>query len=264
MARFKGKDLYLSHDDQIYFGDNQEGALWYLDNELRLDHTISGTKATQGYHLARFDQVPDEFTDFTDTPATYSGYGGYNVSVKDDETGLEFTSPTASGVEYRDFTAGSFMLPPANIRPGYRYAGPVAGLAFDDNSDECVFGALRIPENIKNGQDVILTVYALNDDAQTAIKACKWCIDYHTYDNGDNYTSKTTTTVCMSTNLQNNAPAGDRFETDITISFNDANNPLSKETLEFRLYRDANDAADTLSGDAVMTLSSFRFLTEAN
>lgn len=81
MARIKGKDIYLKHDDQVYFGDSQEAALWFFDNELRLDHTISGTKATQGYHLARLDQVPNDFLDLDDSPTTYSGSSGKYVRV---------------------------------------------------------------------------------------------------------------------------------------------------------------------------------------
>lgn len=115
MARIKGKDIYLKDDDQIYFGNHQEAGLWYDDNELRLDHTISGTWATQGYHLIRKDQVdydlatlsgtiPYGFLDLLDTPTSYSGYGetSYFVKVKDDESGLEFsqalTGATSSGV----------------------------------------------------------------------------------------------------------------------------------------------------------------------
>lgn len=59
MARIKGKDLYLKNDDQIYFGNNKEAALWYDGGELRLDHTISGTEAVYDYHLITKGQVED-------------------------------------------------------------------------------------------------------------------------------------------------------------------------------------------------------------
>src|SRR4030042_3510804 len=57
MAKLKGKDLYLKDDDQIYFGDNQDAALWFNGNDLILNHTISGTPAVQGGHLPIFSQV---------------------------------------------------------------------------------------------------------------------------------------------------------------------------------------------------------------
>ena len=60
MARIKGKDIYLKDDDQIYFGDNQEAAIWYDENdELRLSHTISGTEAIEDYHLVQKGYVDD-------------------------------------------------------------------------------------------------------------------------------------------------------------------------------------------------------------
>lgn len=107
MARFKGKDLYLKTDDQVYFGDNVDAALWFDGSDLRLDHTISGTWATQGCHLIRKDQMEayvdtvasgvDEFIDLVDTPATYSGSEGKFSRVNDDATGLYF-SPAIVGV----------------------------------------------------------------------------------------------------------------------------------------------------------------------
>ncbi|RLI52469.1 MAG: hypothetical protein DRO87_13165, partial [Candidatus Thorarchaeota archaeon] len=60
MGRFKGKDLYLKDDDQVYFGDNQEAALWYADSDLQLNHTLSGVAATQPYHLVQRQYVDDQ------------------------------------------------------------------------------------------------------------------------------------------------------------------------------------------------------------
>lgn len=60
MAKFKGKDLYLANDDQIYFGDNQEAAMWYDDDgELHLNHTLSGIRASDPYHMVRYDQLTE-------------------------------------------------------------------------------------------------------------------------------------------------------------------------------------------------------------
>ncbi len=267
MARIKGKDIYLKHDDQIYFGDNQEAALWFDENELRLTHTVSGTKATQGYHLVRLDQIPDDFLDLLDTPTTYSGYGTALVRVKSDETGLEFlpqSSTTASGIEYRDFSADGLMLGPQGSRPSIDYAGPVGGLAFDDSKQEDVFGSFRIPELLVTDEDIILKIYAFSDDVQTAIRMCRWCIDYHTYSSGENYTSKTATTVCGQGTLSNNAPAGEEFEAALVLDYNDTDNPLTKDLLTFKIYRDGSDGSDTLTGDAILVLTSFRqVVTEA-
>ena len=52
MARIKGKDIYLKNDDQIYFGDSNEAALWYENNDLLLNHTISGIDPTECAKIA--------------------------------------------------------------------------------------------------------------------------------------------------------------------------------------------------------------------
>lgn len=101
MARIKGKDLFLKNDDQIYFGTNQEAALWYDNGDLNLNNTISGVDPTTTYHLTTKKYVDDndifEFTELTDTPSIYTGSQYLYVRVKSDETGLEFAE--ASGIE---------------------------------------------------------------------------------------------------------------------------------------------------------------------
>ncbi len=87
MARFKGKDLYLKDDDQVYFGDNQEAALWFDNNELRLNHTISGIEATQGYHLITLNNM-EEYVDEFSAQLAGTTYFLHN-----------HVDPTASGYE---------------------------------------------------------------------------------------------------------------------------------------------------------------------
>lgn len=251
MARIKGKDLYLKHDDQVYFGDNQEAALWYDNNELRLDHTINGTWATQGYHLVRKDQVPDEFLDLIDTPTTYSGHGEKYVRVKSDETRLEFYSvPTGSGINYQTIPPGAYML--GIPKPSYEVLGPVGGLGFDDSRQEQVHGSFIIPNDIKSGQDMIIILDYFNDAAQAGVKTCVWTIEYHTYSHGDNYSGKTLTTVSVNSVLTNNAVAGTFFRATLTLSYNDANNPLTKDLITFKLYKDGPNASDTMVDDAIL------------
>jgi len=234
MARIKGKDLYLKDDDQVYFGDNQEAALWYNDNELRLDHTISGTWATQGYHLVRLDQLPDEFLDFIDTPSTYSGHGEEYVRVKSDETGLEFyfeTPTPGSGINYQTILPNAYML--GIPKPSHEVLGPIGGLGFDDSRQEQVHGSFTIPSDIKSGQDMTILLDYFNDAAQAGVKTCVWTIEYHTYSNGETYSSKTITTVSVNSTLTNNAVAGTFFRATLTLSYNDANNPLNKNLVTF-------------------------------
>lgn len=253
MARIKGKDIYLKHDDQVYFGDSQEAALWFFDNELRLDHTISGTKATQGYHLARFDQIPDEFIDLDDTPNSYSGYSQKIVAVNQLETGLEFT--TISGYVYYPFTPGSLMPGEVGSRPSTRIAGPVGGYSFDDTNEESVFATLRIPAEYRENTNITFGFCCFNNSGQTGSNAVRWSIDYHTYNPYDLYGSKTTSTYSLDIDFTNNASAGEFGHGHLTIPYNDVNNQLHGHTaLTFRLYRDSTSVSDTLTGDAVLVM----------
>ena len=53
MARFKGRDIYLNDDDQIYFGNNTEAAIWFELGELHLNSTISGVDPIESYNTPR-------------------------------------------------------------------------------------------------------------------------------------------------------------------------------------------------------------------
>jgi len=109
MAKFKDLSLDLETGEHIDFDDADTIQMGYDGSELYINSTISGIRAAQLHHMVRYDQLTEtsgilqgqinssnEFIELTDTPTTYSGYGNYSVSVKDDETGLEFT--IASGV----------------------------------------------------------------------------------------------------------------------------------------------------------------------
>ena len=100
MARIKGKDLYLKDDDQIYFGDDKDVALWYIGDDLFLNHTISGVDPVLPGHLVtkRYveDNIVNEFSELIDTPVTYSGSASKFLRVNTGETGVEY-APISDG-----------------------------------------------------------------------------------------------------------------------------------------------------------------------
>jgi len=103
MARIKGKDLYLKDDDQIYFGDSNEAAIWYDEGtELRLSHTISGTTAIEDYHLVQKGYVDDII-------ATISGGG--TLPHDHEVTDISTESPTTSGESGDIFYDPDFGMP---------------------------------------------------------------------------------------------------------------------------------------------------------
>ena len=110
MARIKGKDLYLKDDDQIYFGDAYDAAMWYYDGELRLNHTLSGIAPVNSWHLTTKQYVDElvstisgsisgSFLGLLDVPTTYSGQAGKSLVVNDDEDGLIFASVTFGNID---------------------------------------------------------------------------------------------------------------------------------------------------------------------
>lgn len=83
MGRFKGKDLYLKNNDQVYFGDSQEAALWYDDSDLQLNHTISGVAAIQPYHLVQKTYVDDQIATVSGGETGPPGFGVFATARVD-------------------------------------------------------------------------------------------------------------------------------------------------------------------------------------
>jgi hypothetical protein len=74
---------------------------------------------------------------------------------------------------------------------------------------------------------------------------------------------KTTTTISSNCSLPNNANADTYLKTELTMSYNDSNNPINRgEMTTFRIYRDSTDSADTMENGAILTLLTFEFATE--
>jgi hypothetical protein len=228
MARIRGKDLYLNDDDQIYFGNNQEVALWYLDGELQLDHTISGTAATAGYHLIRKDQVESLIT---------STISGSNIRVYGQP---DLTTPTTG-------------------KPGIGISGPIVSYLFDYNKDEIVYGTYVVPEDYELNTDITVRLFSMTDSAQTGTNSVVWRLSYHGYADGQSYASKVVTNKSVTTTLPNNCIAGYfKVETFPLLTYNDANNPFTRGTvLTFSISRLGTDGSDTASGDIALIALNF-------
>lgn len=234
MARIKGKDLYLKDDDQIYFGDNKEAALWYLQNELQLNHTISGTAATAGYHLIRKDQM--------------------DAAI----------AAVASGIGVEIYVPGDF-LEGQPAAPGIATAGPLTGYVFDDTTIENLYSTFIVPQNYKSNSDIVVNIGFMNNNAQTGINSVVWRLLYHTYVDGQSYASKSTTTLSLTSTLPNNSIAGYfKLDTFPVLQYNHANNPFSAGTvIPFQLQRQASSGSDTMVGDAAFLILTFIYETEA-
>jgi hypothetical protein len=88
MAKFKGKDLYLNNDDQVYFGDNAEAAMWYdASGKLQINHTVSGVAAVQPYELVILSQLTDAIGGVTAVSGTYYAYAKSDGDSSTNSTG---------------------------------------------------------------------------------------------------------------------------------------------------------------------------------
>jgi len=230
MARIYGKDIYLDNDDQIYFGDNQEAALWYdADGEFHLNHTLSGVAATAGCHLITREQVE------------------------------EFIYTATSGTHHRVYGIGD-LAKEVPSKPATAILGPVVALLFDDNQEEPVYGTYVVQQDYQEGTNIRAAVIFMTDTSQVGTNTVRWQIDYHTYQEGTIYGSKVTSTKAVTSTLPNNCVAGYTVLVLFPqLLYNDSNNPLHKGTLvKFSLKR--VPSADTMTGDAAFM--AFAFFSE--
>jgi hypothetical protein len=131
---------------------------------------------------------------------------------------------------------------------------------------EVVYGSFVIPPGLTGGTNIIVKIDFMNDEVQSGVTTCRWCVDYEIYAYLDLQSSKTTTTICVNHALPNNAAAG-TFLVDetMTMLYNDADNPLvGGETVSFKFYREGADAADDMGGDAILISLTFLVSTGGN
>ncbi len=91
-----GDHFYLRDNDAIIHYDFSSDGLDMDDNNL---NTTGNITATEYYgDGSNLTGVASAFIDLTDVPSTFTGASERVVSVKSDETGLEFTIPSTGGV----------------------------------------------------------------------------------------------------------------------------------------------------------------------
>jgi len=158
-----------------------------------------------------------------------------------------------------DLTEGSDSYPAKSTATGH----PVTGLAFDRLKEEAMYGMFEVPSKWKHGTDVTVKLYFLNDYSQSGDTVCRWAVTYEIYNDLDTVGSKTPTSVSDNCSLPTDATEDTFIQSSMTISYNDANNPITRDSmLSFRVFRDSTDPADTMSNDAIMVLLVFEFEKE--
>jgi hypothetical protein len=192
----------------------------------------------------------------------YYRYVDYGRMVLDFSSGAEtsdiekFTPEDSFVIRFSpaDLTDGALPSPAKTTSSG----NPVTGLAFDDTTEESMYGSFEVPSKWKDNTNIVVKVYYFNDYSQTGDKVCRWAIDYQTYSNLDKISDKTITTITVDHALTTDVDADTFMEATLSLNYNDSNNPLARgKTIPFRIYRDCTNAADTMSNDAVLFILSF-------
>ena len=62
--------------------------------------------------------------------------------------------------------------------------------------------------------------------------------------------------------MTNNASARETFAAQLTLTYNHADNPLSKEYVWLRVYRESSNVGDTMTGDAWFTHGHFEYTAD--
>jgi len=136
-----------------------------------------------------------------------------------------------------------FKIPAANY-PGETFEGIFYTLDFDDSTEESAYAEVEIPCDWDNTTDISVSVYWFHDNADNG--AVKWGLEYRAIKCGETVSDATTTIT--ETSAGNHA-AGELVCTTFTTGIAAADLERGDE-LAIRLYRDADDAADTLGEDA--------------
>lgn len=210
----------------------------------------------------------DNFNDLVDTPETYVGQEGKYPRVNASGTAIEYDylefdieSPEAplipetaiSGTYLVNFEGGRLLVGATGNKPDLVYLGPVAGLAFNDKSTESCYGSFKVPPSWNTESDVEFTINFMNDVAQTGDTSVAWALDYHTYEPGNVYGDKITTTEQIEFELPTDCAAGTFHSYTMLIASNDINNHIEKNhIMTFQFYREGANAVDTAKGDAVL------------
>ena len=160
------------------------------------------------------------------------------------------------------FSAGELLIHAGGATPGEGSYGVVGFLSLDDVREEEAFLNETIPTDRKSTSDIVVEVVFMNDAVQTGDKVVRIGIEYVTINAGEDYDSKSPMTLAQNVALSTAASARETYTARLTMTYNHADNPLTKEYVWMRIYRDATNVADTMVGDADLTHVHFEYTAD--
>lgn len=151
-------------------------------------------------------------------------------------------------------TSGMFMG--VNKPPDKAYQGPVALWSWKSNPPQEQLYFSQLLSNLTASTNLVVDLYQFCLADVVGDYVVRWGIEYVVTAHGDDVDAKTPTVVEANVSLPTDISSGQKVVSQalMTLSHNDANNPLvNGRELHLRIYRDAGDAADTLSEDFGLT-----------
>ena len=175
------------------------------------------------------------------------------------------TGPSGAGqpgLVKLSFNAGELLIHAGGSTPGEGSYNTVGYISFSETREEEAFLNETIPTDRQSTSSIVVEIVFMNDQAQTGDKVCRWGVEYVTIDAAEDYDSKSPTTVETNVSLSTGASAREVYAARLTLTYNDSNNPLSKEYIWLRVYRESQDVGDTMSGDALLTHVHFEYTAD--
>ena len=191
------------------------------------------------------------FTDLTDAPSAYTGAGGKYVRVTSGETGLEFATVsggTGGGPDTLCTLLPSTYFPTATAYATRDTRNNTPVLDFDDATDESAMWLEVLPVRYAGGGLTVEIVFAATSatsgDVVWAAQIERVGVEVQDLD-ADGFASAKTKTVTTSSTSGYTKTASLAFTKGAEMDY-----VAAGEAFRVKVYRDADNAADTATGDA--------------
>lgn len=183
-----------------------------------------------------------DFTDLGDVPSSYTSQSLKVVRVNSGETALEFATPVSGTKTLKQWTAMEGQPPSSNYAT-LDTRNSIAVLDFDASTDESTVFVGIMPEgcDLSSGVTVIVKWMATSATSGNVVWACQ--IERCNTDlDADSFDTAATATGAA------NGTSG--IPTSTSISQSNIDSVAEGELYRLKIYRDADNGSDTMTGDA--------------
>lgn len=192
------------------------------------------------------------FAGLTDTPSSYSGQSLKSVRVNSGETALEFYTPSGGSgtLTYGVWTAMDGQ-PPASNYATLDTRNSIAVLDFDASTDEAAVFVGVVPEgaSLGSGLKAIVKWAATSATSGNVV----WGVQFEA--EGTDIDSDSFDTAATATGAANGTSG---IPTSTTITNTNIDSVTEGKLIRMKIYRDADNGSDTMTGDAELIAVELR------